>query len=110
MCSFCYMGDALPEHSPAAFRLPRASFGPQCAIHDDFGQKELLATRDLTRFSGTSHFDEIACYLSLQCSARIVAGETTRVFDGEDPLRGANLRRRARMKHEPAHAAASPAS
>jgi hypothetical protein len=58
----------------------------RCAIHDDFGQEELLATKDLTRFSGTSHFDEIACYLSLQCGARIVASEPTRVFDGKDPL------------------------
>jgi len=41
---------------------------------------------DLSRFTGASVFDEIACLLSLQYGARIVAGNITRSFDGRDPL------------------------
>jgi hypothetical protein len=41
---------------------------------------------DLSRFSGASVYDEVACLLSLQCGARIAAGGVTREFTERDPL------------------------
>jgi hypothetical protein len=43
-------------------------------------------TSNLTQFTGTSPYDEIACLLSLQFGARLLAGWETRRFDGRDEL------------------------
>ena len=39
---------------------------------------------DLTKFTGTSLYDELACLLSLQFGTRLLAGGETRRFDGRD--------------------------
>lgn len=41
---------------------------------------------DLSRFTGTSAYDEIACLLALQYGTRLVAGDAVRIFDQSDPL------------------------
>lgn len=72
-------------------RLDEGRVGPAIVLRYAFHYSEELPNNwsgkpDLSRFTGASAFDELACLLSLQHGARLVAGGVTRSFDGGDPL------------------------
>lgn len=72
-------------------RLDEGRVVPAIVLRYAFHYAEDLAKNwsgrsDLSRFTGASVFDELACLLSLQHGARLVAGDVTRSFDSSDPL------------------------
>lgn len=63
-----------------------ASIVLRCHVHHAFELPQNWDKPDLSRFTGASFWDEIACLVSLQHGARLVAGDISRTFDGSDPL------------------------
>ena len=56
-------------------------------VHSHFGTAlDFSLKGNLSRFTGATPWDEIACLLSLQHGARLVAGNVVRDFDGRDSL------------------------
>jgi hypothetical protein len=90
-----FTGEVRGQQLPFELLNPIRSFGRQVAqslvlrmqVRAPFPEHPAYPFRqDISRFTGTDLYDELACLLSLQLGARLAAGGETRRFDGGDPL------------------------
>lgn len=90
-----FTGEVWPAVGPVALLNPirkdsgrvGASLVLRCSLHEEQTYPRNWSSKsDLTRFTGSSLFDELACLLSLQYGSRLLAGSAVRWFDGRDPL------------------------